>query len=128
MIIRRRRNHEYKLVRRPARKEDYLTAIQYEVHLDMLRKHRKKVDTVYTCSRFLVIIVGITLFIFVQKFGVATARKDADNGIQNRIHGLFRVKKTQIFEIIVVSWRSLYLISSVPFVSSKVIWSYGSST
>lgn len=45
-VVRRRRNHEYKLVRRPARKEDYLTAIQYEVHLDMLRKHRKKVGTV----------------------------------------------------------------------------------
>ena len=43
MIVRRRRNHEYKLVRRPARKEDYLAAIQYEIHLDMLRKHRKQV-------------------------------------------------------------------------------------
>ena len=41
--MRRRRNHEYKLVRRPARKEDYLAAIQYEIHLDMLRKHRKQV-------------------------------------------------------------------------------------
>ena len=41
--MRRRRQHEYKLLRRPARKEDYLAAIQYEVHLDMLRKLRKKV-------------------------------------------------------------------------------------
>lgn len=46
IIVRRRRNHEYKLVRRPARKEDYLAAIQYEVHLDMLRKHRKKVTII----------------------------------------------------------------------------------
>lgn len=41
--MRRRRNHEYKLVRRPARKEDYLAALQYEIHLDLLRKHRKQV-------------------------------------------------------------------------------------
>ena len=42
-IVRRRRNHEYKLLRRPARKEDFLAAVQYEMHLEQLRQHRKKV-------------------------------------------------------------------------------------
>ena len=43
VVVRRRRNHEYKLLRKPARKQDFLSAIQYELHLDMLRRHRKKV-------------------------------------------------------------------------------------
>ena len=62
-IVRRRRSMEYKLQRRPVRKEDYLQAIkvsisgglshllplsyphcpQYEFNLDRLRKARKKV-------------------------------------------------------------------------------------
>ena len=94
MIVRRRRNHEYKLVRRPARKEDYLAAVQYEVHLDMFRKHRKRVSTLLLIIlRISVISMGMSLFIlFFQKFGIAKTQKDADNGIQNRIHGLFRVK------------------------------------
>ena len=94
MIVRRRRNHEYKLVRRPARKEDYLAAIQYEVHLDMLRKHRKRV---YKCTLLCTNISNnygdVPIDLFFQKFGIAKTRKDADNGIKNRIHGLFRVKK-----------------------------------
>ena len=92
MIVRRRRNHEYKLVRRPARKEDYLAAIQYEVHLDMLRKHRKRV---YKCSNISNKYGDDPADLFFQKFGIAKTRKDADNGIKNRIHGLFRVKKSR---------------------------------
>ncbi|XP_064406834.1 U3 small nucleolar RNA-associated protein 6 homolog [Halichondria panicea] len=64
-IVRRRRNHEYKLLRRPARKEDFLAAVQYEMHLEQLRQHRKK------------------------RLGVPTTKYDAENGILNRIHSLF---------------------------------------
>lgn len=43
-IVKFRRNHEYRMVRRPAHKEDFLAAIKYELHLDLLRKQRKKVQ------------------------------------------------------------------------------------
>ena len=42
-IVKFRRKHEYRMVRRPAHKEDFLEAIKYEMHLDLLRKQRKKV-------------------------------------------------------------------------------------
>ena len=42
-IVKCRREHEYRLVRRPTRKEDFLAAIKYELRLDLLRKKRKKV-------------------------------------------------------------------------------------
>lgn len=65
-IIKFRRKHEYHMVRRPAHKEDFLAAIKYELQLDLLRKHRKK------------------------RLRITGSRRDADYGIQNRIHGLFR--------------------------------------
>ena len=40
-ILRRRRSYEYKLLRKPPRKGDYLSCIQYEVYLYMLFSKRK---------------------------------------------------------------------------------------
>jgi U3 small nucleolar RNA-associated protein 6 len=65
-IVRRRRGMEYKLQRRPVRREDFLRAITYELNLDRLRKVRKK------------------------RLGVTSARRDADYGIQDRVHSLFK--------------------------------------
>ena len=56
--MRRRRNHEYKLLRRPAHKEDFLAAVQYEMHLDQLRQHRKKVCTIVMYSDMFPLICG----------------------------------------------------------------------
>lgn len=73
------------MVRRPAHKEDFLTAIQYELHLDLLRKRRKKVCVVCIIWRLLTLVNGF------QRLRVSGVRQDADYGIGNRIHGLFRV-------------------------------------
>ncbi|CAI8030291.1 U3 small nucleolar RNA-associated protein 6 homolog [Geodia barretti] len=75
-IVRRRRGMEYKLQRRPVRREDFLRAITYELNLDRLRKVRKK------------------------RLGVTSARRDADYGIQDRVHSLFKraVKRFKVRE------------------------------
>ncbi len=125
------------MVRRPAHKEDFLTAIQYELHLDRLRKQRKKVrikptyeigslsrtyirtlcgtslSESYTLISFastvglfivgnlssipinltvVVVVIVIVIVVVCQRLGVTKSRRDADYGIQNRIHGLFRVR------------------------------------
>jgi regulator of PEP synthase PpsR (kinase-PPPase family) len=58
---------EYKLFRRPPRKEDFLKAIQYEINLDKLRKIRK------------------------ERLGVINGSNDSEFGISNRIHALYGV-------------------------------------
>jgi U3 small nucleolar RNA-associated protein 6 len=65
-IVRRRRSMEYKLQRRPVRKGDFLRAINYELNLDRLRKARKK------------------------RLGVTSTRRDAEFGIQDRVHSLYK--------------------------------------
>ena len=59
IIVKRRRNHEYKMVRRPARLEDFLAAIQFELHLDSLRKHRKRVHITLTLKNLICILAFI---------------------------------------------------------------------
>ena len=44
-IIQKRRNYEYKLLRKPPRKADYLSYIQYEVYLYLLFSKRKNLHT-----------------------------------------------------------------------------------
>ena len=43
-IIQRRRHYEYRMFRRPAKKDDFLRAIEYEKNLNKLKKHRKEVS------------------------------------------------------------------------------------
>ncbi|KAL5473165.1 hypothetical protein EMCRGX_G027613 [Ephydatia muelleri] len=65
-IVQRRRSLEYRLLRRPSQKEDFLGAIQYEINLELLCRHRRKAR------------------------GVISSRNDSAYGIQSRIHSLFR--------------------------------------
>ena len=65
-IVQRRRSLEYRLLRRPSQKEDFLGAIQYEINLELLCRHRGKAR------------------------GVISSRNDSSYGIQSRIHSLFR--------------------------------------
>lgn len=65
-IVQRRRSLEYRLLRRPSQKEDFLGAIQYEINLELLCRHRRKAG------------------------GVVSSRNDSAYGIQSRIHSLFR--------------------------------------
>ena len=40
------------------------------------------------------------MVVVVQKLGVTKSRRDADYGIQNRIHGLFRVSIVNVYSAI----------------------------
>jgi U3 small nucleolar RNA-associated protein 6 len=71
---------EYKLFRRPPRKEDFLKAIQYEINLDKLRKIRK------------------------ERLGVINGSNDSEFGISNRIHALYG-RATKRFKGDVQLWQ-----------------------
>ncbi|XP_019852946.1 PREDICTED: U3 small nucleolar RNA-associated protein 6 homolog isoform X2 [Amphimedon queenslandica] len=78
-IVKKRRQMEYQLFRRPPKKEDYLKAIEFEYNLDKLRKLRK------------------------EKMGVVGMSQDGEFGIINRITSLYR-RATTYFKDDISLW------------------------
>lgn len=78
-IVKKRRQMEYQLFRRPPKKEDYLKAIEFEYNLDKLRKLRK------------------------ERMGVVGMSQDGEFGIMNRITSLYR-RATTYFKDDISLW------------------------
>ena len=68
--------------------------MQYELNLDRLRKARKKVCISFclpSLLRHLLNIIKSLMPIYIQRLGVTSTRRDAEFGIQDRVHSLYKV-------------------------------------
>ena len=63
-VIKKRRDHEYKLQKRTKQKEDYLKYIQYEINLLSLLRLRRQVEMFHS----LMSTLSTTVFSFLENW------------------------------------------------------------
>ena len=63
-VIKKRRDHEYKLQKRTKQKEDYLKYIQYEINLLSLLRLRRQVEMFHS----LMLTLSTTVFSFLENW------------------------------------------------------------